>query len=86
MAGAPGQIFEEVVESTEGGSCSSPRKEEAAPVHGRRNLLKSTEGERCSNPQKEEAARVHGRRKRLESTDRLEEATRVHRVGSWNPQ
>ena len=54
-----------MLESTEGGSCLNPQKEEAAKVHRRRKLLKSTEGGSCLNPQKEEAARVHKGRKRL---------------------
>ena len=52
-----------LLKSTEGGSCSSPQKEEVARVHRKRKLLKSTEGGSCLNPQKEEAARVHKGRK-----------------------
>ena len=36
-----------LLKSTEGGSCSSPQKEEAAQVHRRRKLLESTEGGSC---------------------------------------
>ena len=52
-----------LLESTEGGSCSSPQKEEVDRVLRRRKLLESTEGGSRSNPQMEEAARVHRGRK-----------------------
>ena len=57
------KVAARVLKSTEGGSCSSPQKEEVARVHRRRKLLESTEGGSCSNPQMEEAARVHRGRK-----------------------
>ena len=63
------KVVARVLKSTEGGSCSSPQKEEVARVHRRRKLIESTEGGSRSNPQKEEAAQVHRRRKLLEYTE-----------------
>ena len=37
------KVVARVLKSTEGGSCSSPQKEEAAQVHRRRKLLEYTE-------------------------------------------
>ena len=48
-----------LLDSTEGRSCSSPRKEKSAQVHGRRKMLEPTEGRSCSSPRKEEATWIH---------------------------
>ena len=57
-----------LIETTEGGSCSKPQKEEVARNHRRMNLLE-TEGGSRSKTQKGEVARVHRRRKLLETTE-----------------
>ena len=59
-------LHRKLLETTEGGSCSKPQKEEVA--RNRRRKLLETEGGSCSSPQKEESARVHRMWKMPEST------------------
>ena len=48
-----------LLESTEGGSCSSPQKVECTRIHRRRKTPKITEGGRCSTTQRGEATQVN---------------------------